>query len=162
MKLTAAFAALIALGAGLIASVKEGPAQGMLMTIEVSYDNARPRRPQGEVNTLRDINKAIDGCWQFPAVDDGRQPVDVIFQVSFKRSGELFGKPRVVKFSREVSQKERERFYLAVVEAIDRCAPMPFTEQMGGAVAGRTLHFRLIDSRNKKQADRQWLTTKTS
>ena len=162
MRVAAVLAALIALGAGFLVSAKEGRAQGMLMTIEVSYDNARPRRPQGEVNTLRDVNKAIDGCWQFPAVDDGRQPVDVIFQVSFKRSGELFGKPRVVKFSREVSQGERERFYHAVVEAIDRCAPMPFTDSMGGAVAGRTLHFRLMDSRNKKQADTQWLTTKTS
>ena len=89
-------------------------------------------------------------------------PVDPIFQVSFKRSGELFGKPRVIKFSREVSPQERERFYRAVVEAIDRCSPMPFTDSMGGAIAGRTLQIRLIDSRNQKKAGREWLTPKTS
>ena len=132
------------------------------MTIDIGNNNPHPQRPDGTVNTLQDLNKAIHGCWQFPQVDQGRQPVDVIFQVSFKRSGELFGKPRVVKFSREVSPQERERFYQAVVEAIDRCSPMPFTESMGGAIAGRTLHFRLIDSRNKRQADTQWPTTKAS
>ena len=68
---------------------------------------------------------------------------------SFKRSGELFGKPHVVRFSREVSQAERERFNLAVVEAVDRCSPMPFTESMGGAIAGRVLRIRFIDSRKK-------------
>ena len=95
------------------------------MTIDIRVNNPHPQRPDGKVDTLQDLNKAIHGCWQFPQVDEGRQPVDAIFQVSFKRSGELFGKPRVVKFSREVSPQERERFYLAVVEAIDRCSPMP-------------------------------------
>jgi hypothetical protein len=157
-------AALVALGAGLAGFAGAGFAQGggLLMTIDIEGNNPEPQRPAGRVNTLQDISKAVHGCWRFPPVDQGRQPVDVIFQVSFKRSGELFGKPRVVKFSREVSPQERERFYLAVVEAIDCCSPMPFTESMGGAIAGRTLHFRLIDSRNKKQADTQWLTMKTS
>jgi hypothetical protein len=158
----ALFAALLTLGAGLVGSAQPvRAAGGMLMTIEVTNDNPRPQRPHGQLNTLREILRAISRCWAFPAVDDGRQPVDVIFQLSFKRSGELFGKPRVVKFSREVSQRERERFYQAVVEAIDRCSPMPFTDTMGGAIAGRTLQIRIIDSRNKRQAATQWLTTKS-
>jgi hypothetical protein len=136
-------------------------AQGMLMSIELRSDNPRPRGPVGKVNDLIQIQAALADCWRFPPVDEGRAPVDVIFTVSFKRSGELFGKPRVVKFSREVSDAERGRFYQAVVEAIDRCTPMPFTDSMGGAVAGRTLHIRFIDSRNRKQAEGLWLTGKS-
>jgi hypothetical protein len=151
-----------ALAAMLLAVPGGARAQGMLMTIEITNNNPRPHSPDGKVKTLQEVLKAIAGCWQFPPVDEGRVPVDPIFQVSFKRSGELFGKPRVIKFSREVSPQERERFYRAVVEAIDRCAPMPFTDSMGGAIAGRTLQIRLIDSRNQKKAGREWLTTKTS
>src|SRR3954466_7466721 len=136
-------------------------AQGMLMSIDLRSDNPHPRRPVGKVNDLIEIQAALADCWQFPPVDEGRAPVDVIFTVSFKRSGELFGKPRVVKFSRELSDAERGRFYQAVVEAIDRCAPMPFTDSMGGAVAGRTFHIRFIDSRNRKQAEGLWLTGKS-
>ena len=157
----AVVAALVALGAGAAGFATPGRAQGMLMSIELRYDNPRPRQPVGKVNDLIEIQAALANCWQFPPVDEGRAPVDVIFMVSFKRSGELFGKPRVVKFSREVSNAERERFYQAVVEAIDRCSPMPFTESMGGAIAGRTLHVRFIDSRKRKQADTQWLTKKS-
>jgi len=154
--------ALIALGAGLVVCPQASRASGgMLMSIDLRYDNPRPRRPAGQVNDLIEIQAALADCWQFPPVDEGRAPVDVVFTVSFKRSGELFGKPRVVKFSREVSDAERERFYQAVAEAIDRCSPMPFTESMGGAVAGRTFHIRFIDSRKRKQVRVTWPTTKS-
>jgi len=157
----AALIALMALGAEFAARPQVSLASGMLMSIDFRSDNPRPRRPVGQVNDLIQIQAALADCWQFPPADEGRAPVDVIFTVSFKRSGELFGKPRVVKFSREVSDAERGRFYQAVAEAIDRCSPMPFTDQMGGAVAGRTLHIRFIDSRKRKQADMQWLTGKS-
>jgi hypothetical protein len=156
----AALTALIAAvaghaGAGLAAG-------GALLTIEISYSNRDPQRPTAAVNTLQDLMQAIADCWSFPPVDDGRQPVDPVFQVSFKRSGELFGKPRVVRFSRDVSPEERGRFYTAVAEAIDRCSPMPFTESMGAAVAGQPFLIRLIDARKRKQARITWLITKTS
>jgi hypothetical protein len=139
-----------------------GVGGGLLMTITVGFDNPRPQRPEGPVNTLREMLQAIAGCWRFPPGDDRRQPVDPVFQVSFKRSGELFGKPRVIRFSRDVTPEERGQFYTAVAEAIDRCSPLPFTESMGGAVAGRTLLIRIIDARKRKQAETSWLTTKTS
>jgi hypothetical protein len=155
-------AALIALCAGIaVCPQASRAAGGMLMSIELRYDNPRPRGPVGQVSDLIEIQAALADCWQFPQIDEGRAPVDVIFSVSFKRSGELFGKPRVVKFSREVSQAERERFYQAVVEAVDRCSPMPFTDTMGGAIAGRTLHIRFIDSRKRKQAETPWPTEKS-
>ena len=162
MRGAALSAALIALGTGLVACPQPSRASGgMLMSIELRYDNPRPRRAERPVNDLVQIQAALADCWQFPPVDEGRAPVDVVFTVSFKRSGELFGKPRVVKFSRAVSDAERERFYQAVAEAIDRCSPMPFTDSMGGAVAGRTFHIRFIDLRKRKQADTQWLTEKS-
>jgi hypothetical protein len=155
-------AALIALGAGLVVCPQASRASGgILMSIDLTYENSRARRPERPVNDLVQIQAALADCWKFPPVDDGRSPVDVIFELSFKRSGELFGKPRVVKFSREVSQAERERFNLAVVEAVDRCSPMPFTDSMGGAVAGRVLRIRFIDSRKRKQVRVTWPTEKS-
>ena len=90
-----------------------------------------------------------------------RQPVDLTFQVSFKRSGELFGKPRAIQFAHEVTPQERDRYYQAVAEAVERCSQMPFTDRMGGAVAGRTFRVNFIDARNRKQAEVSWLITKT-
>ena len=159
---TALAAALIALGAVLVVCPQASRASGgILMSIDLTYENPRARRPERPVNDLVQIQAALADCWKFPPVDDGRSAVDVIFELSFKRSGELFGKPRVVRFSREVSQAERERFHLAVVEAVDRCSPMPLTDSMGGAIAGRVLRIRFIDSRKRKQVRVTWPTEKS-
>src|SRR3954453_9640247 len=104
-------------------------------------------RPPGSIHTQKTLLAPLAACSNPPPVDRERHPLVLTFKVSFKRSGELFGKPRVINFARAVTDDERQGYYLAVAEAIDRCSPMPFTEQMGGAVAGRTFRINFIDAR---------------
>jgi hypothetical protein len=132
-----------------------------VLTIVISRSNPEPVRPTAPINTLRDLQIAFAGCWSPPPLDGERQPVDLTFQVSFKRSGELFGKPRTILFASAVTDKERELYYTAVAEAVDRCAQMPFTESMGGAAAGRQYRINFIDRRNSKKAEVSWLTRKS-
>jgi hypothetical protein len=152
--------ALAALAGSLICA-DAARAQGMNLLIEIRRSNPLPSRPRAAVNTLQDLMAAFVGCWSPPPLDPERAPVDLTFQVSFKRSGELFGKPRTVQFARAVTQEERERYYTAVAEAVGRCAQMPFTESMGGAVAGRTFRINFIDARNRKQAEGSWRLRKS-
>ena len=144
-------AALVA-SATLMMAAGAALAQGTILTIEINRSNARPHGPTGSINTLQDLMAAFAGCWAPPPADTSRGPVDLTFQVSFKRSGELFGKPRAINFARAVTNKEREIYYRAVAEAVDRCAQMPFTESMGGAVAGRPFRVNFLDRRNSRKA----------
>ena len=148
-------------GAAAIACPGTAVAQGTILSIEIRGQNGNPVRPTAPVNNLQDLMQAFARCWSPPPIDTSRQPVDLTFQVSFKRSGELFGKPRAIQFAHEVTPQERERYYQAVAEAVERCSQMPFTDSMGGAVAGRTFRVNFIDARNRKQADVSWLITKT-
>jgi hypothetical protein len=150
------------LGAAAVACPGTVLAQGTILQIEIRGQNNAPVRPTEPINTLQDLSQAFARCWSPPPVDTARQPVDLTFQVSFKRSGELFGKPRAIQFARPITPEERGRYYTAVAEAVERCSQMPFTDQMGGAVAGRTFRVNFIDARNRKQAGVSWLTTKTS
>jgi hypothetical protein len=152
----------VVLGAAAVASPVTAAAQGMILSIEIRGQNANPVRPTAPINNLQELMQALARCWSPPPADTSRQPIDLTFQVSFKRSGELFGKPRAIQFAREITQEERERYNLAVAEAVERCSQMPFTDQMGGAVAGRTFRVNFIDARNRKQADVSWLTLKTN
>ena len=136
-------------------------AQRTTLQILIRGTNGNPTRPVSPVNNLQELSAAFAACWSPPPADRERGPVDVIFQVSFKRSGELFGKPRIVEFVRPVTPEERGRYYAAVAEAIDRCSQMPFTDQMGGAVAGRVFRVNFIDMRNRKQAEVPWLIEKS-
>ena len=156
MKRVLALAAL-----GLIAAAGLAHAQGTILSIEIRGTNVNPTRPKAPVNNLQELMAAFAGCWSPPPLDRARQPVDLTFQVSFKRSGELFGKPRTIQFARPIAPEERERYYTAVAEAVDRCSQMPFTDSMGGAVAGRTFRVNFIDRRNSRKAEVPWLTMKS-
>jgi hypothetical protein len=152
----------LAAGGALFGIPEAAFAQFQTLIIGINGENPEPVRPTAPVNNLQDLMRAFRGCWSPPPVDSSRQPVDLIFRVSFKRSGELLGKPPFIEFVREVTPEQRALYYTAVAEAIDRCSKMPFTESMGGASAGRVFRINFVDGRNRKQAEVSWLTTKTS
>jgi len=155
-------AAPLLLAALLLASGADiASAQYTVLTIIITRSNPEPVRPTAAINTLRDLQIALAGCWAPPPLDSEQAPVDLTFQVSFKRSGELFGKPRAILFARPVTDKEREIYYRAVAEAVERCAQMPFTEAMGSAAAGRLFRVNFQDRRNTKRAGSTWQSARS-
>jgi len=132
---------------------------GTILLITTHVSNAEPKRPSAPIDNLKDLSRAFIGCWSPPPVDPNRPRLDLTFQVSFKRSGELFGKPTAVLFAREVTPEERARYYEAVAAAVELCSQMPFTESMGAAVAGRYFRVTFLDRRDVKNAEgKEWAT----
>ena len=132
--------------------VGDAVAQGEDQRLWIRFgDNPNPIRPTRPIDTLAGLATALRQCWSPPPLGAERT-VDVGFHISFKRSGELFGKPRTVMFAHDLSPERRDKYHLAVAEALDRCSNLPFTDGLGGAVAGRKLRVLLIDMRNKKES----------
>lgn len=106
--------------------------------------------PSGEevpkqVDTLNDITRAMQACWRPTSVRYSGQSVTI--RISFKRNGEVLGKPMITHYREgEPDAANREAFTQAVREALARCSPMPFTDKLGAAVAGRPFTFRFVDS----------------
>ena len=114
-----------------------------------------------QLNTIRDVVLAIHRCWPPPPADNAA-PIDITVIVSFNREGAILGHPRISYESQEATDNDRIAYRVAVMEALQRCTPMPFTESLGGAVAGRPF---AIPFRNKKypprsQEKRAWLLPK--
>jgi hypothetical protein len=143
-----ALLAVIALGGTLMLPTR-AVAQGMVLFIEITKPNPVPTKPSAPIDSIQDLLGALSKCWSPP---DGT-PEDVTFQISYKRTGELFGKPLVITFTRPVTPELRARYYTAVAEALDRCSSLPFTERMGGATAGRVLRINILDRRNAERAE---------
>jgi hypothetical protein len=92
---------------------------------------------QGEqVNTLHDLFVRLHSCWKPPPPANAR-PIDITVVVSFNRAGEILGHPRITYESKDATDNDRLQYRIAVMEALQRCSPMPFTEAMAGAAAGR-------------------------
>lgn len=88
------------------------------------------------VNTIRDVFVRLGRCWKPPPPSKAR-PIDITVVVSFNRAGEILGHPRITYESKDASDNDRLQYRVAVMEALQRCTPMPFTETMAGAAAGR-------------------------
>ena len=105
------------------------------------------------LNTLHDVIAALRACWAPPPMDQSRPGMQITVQMSFRRNGELFGQPRITFESVGASDDERLAYRIAVAKMLKRCAPLPFTDALGNAIAGRPFTMRLTDNRKLKQAE---------
>jgi len=116
----------------------------------------------GQVNTIREAIAWISNCWKAPPLSSAN-PIDITVVVSFNRAGEILGHPRITYESEQANDNDRLQYRVAVMETLQRCTPMPFTESMAGAVAGRPFAFRFQNRKRSPQTPekRAWLIPKT-
>jgi hypothetical protein len=118
-----------------------------------------PAQP-AQVNTIAEIFARIRTCWRPPAPSSAHQGVEITVIVSFNRNGQIIGRPRVTHESEQADDHDRLMYRIAAMEALQRCTPMPFTESMAGAIAGRPLAIRFQNHKPPAIEKRAWLTPK--
>jgi hypothetical protein len=114
-----------------------------------------------QLDNLSDLMERLRSCWQPPP--KGRaNPIDITVIVSFTREGAILGHPKITYESAEATDNDRLMYRIAVMETLQRCAPLPFTEGLGGAVAGRpfAIRFGIRKLPPKPVEKRAWLTPK--
>ena len=110
----------------------------------VACSAAAPAQP-AQVNTIRDVYERLRTCWKPPPL--AHPDIDITVIVSFNRAGQILGHPRITYESEQADDNDRMMYRVAVMEALQRCTPMPFTDAMAGAAAGRPF---AIQFRNRK------------
>jgi len=108
---------------------------------------AAAQKTQAPLNTLKAIGAALQQCWVPPPLNRARPGMQITVRMSFKRNGELLGPPNITFQSVGASEDERLAYRMAVTEMLTRCMPLPFTDSLGNAVAGRPFTMRFIDRR---------------
>jgi hypothetical protein len=122
-----------------------------------------PARSQpAQVNTLREMFAALRSCWKPPPASRASPGIDITVIVSFNRAGDIIGHPKITYESEQATDNDRLVYRVAVMEALQRCTPMPFTDSMGGAIAGRPLAIQFHNRKPSPQPTekRAWLTPK--
>ena len=110
------------------------------------------QQPAAPLNTIAEVFAALEACWIPPALEQARAGMQITVMLSFKRNGELLGKPRITYETPGASDDERTSYRVAMAQALRRCTPLRFSDALGGALAGRPLTMRFIDNRKLKQA----------
>jgi hypothetical protein len=119
------------------------------------------RAEPAQVDNIKEAYARFGRCWKPPPVSKAN-PIDITVIVSFNRAGEIIGHPRITYESKEATDNDRLMYRIAVMETLQRCTPMPFTEGMAGAIAGRPFAIQFHNRKRPPQPaeKRAWLTPK--
>ena len=144
-----------------MASPRTGPfvwfAAALLWLAWAAHAQAQPE----QIDTIKDVYAKLYSCWRPPPASRAN-PIDITVIVSFNREGAILGQPRITYESANAGDNDRVAYRIAVMETLQRCTPLPFTEGLGGAVAGRRFAVRFWTRKTPpKPAERKaWLSPK--
>ena len=117
-------------------------------------DAAKYQKPDHDLGTIGDLFSALRACWSPPPADAARQGMQMSVLFSFKRSGEMIAAPRVTYATPGAPAELRDTYLKAINASLGGCTPLPFTKDLGGAIAGRPIMIRYVDNRTlQKQSD---------
>jgi hypothetical protein len=128
-----------------------------LWNVSAASAQAGPER----IDNIQGVFERLYACWKPPPASRANE-MDITVVVSFMRDGNINGQPKITYESEQASDNDRLEYRIAVMEALQRCTPLPFTEGMAGAIAGRpfAVLFRHRKPPPQPTEKRAWLTTK--
>ena len=127
-----------------------------------SASMASAQTGSGEVDSIKDVLAKLGTCWRPPPPSRANPDVDITVVVSFRRDGTILGHPKITYESERATDNDRLMYRIAVMEALQRCTPMPFSEGMAGAVAGHPFAIKFHNRKTPPQPieKRAWLLQK--
>ena len=132
-------------------------AAALVWLASAAHAEDQPQR----LDTIKDVFAKLHSCWR-PPLGSGVSQLDITVVVSFNREGAILGQPRITFETAGAGDSDRIAYRIAVMETLQRCTPLPFTEGLGGAIAGRPLAvtFRTRKRPPKPEEKRAWLIQK--
>jgi len=96
----------------------------------------RPCHSTDPVDTIKEMSEAIYACWKPPP---GTAGMSLTLRFSLRRNGTLIGQPRATYSDLGTDQRLSRAFVASILKALDDALPLPFSDSMGRAIAGRML-----------------------
>lgn len=124
--------------------------QNLQLTVESvppQGDAAKYQKPGHDLDSIGDLFATLRSCWSPPPADAAREGMQMSVRFSFKRTGEIIGAPRVTFATAGASAEVRATYLKAINASLNACAPLKFTGNLGGAIAGRPIAIRYVDNR---------------
>jgi hypothetical protein len=95
-------------------------------------------RRSGPVDLPPEVGPSIAACWRAPHQGD-----QITVQLSFRRDGSIFGKPRV-NYVKSVDSSSTQALTQSIFNALDACLPLQFTPRLAANIAGQVFVIRFI------------------
>jgi hypothetical protein len=97
---------------------------------------AAPEKPAAN---MRDLQAHFIQCFQTP---QGMEKMQGTFHFSLNRDGGLIGPPRIAWLQLDKRHQSQAQLEQRLVEAFNRCIPVPLSKEMSRMTPGNLLYFR--------------------
>ena len=125
--------------------------QNLQLTVETvppQGEAAKYQKPGHDLDSIGDLFAALRSCWSPPEAASAREGMQMSVRFSFKRTGEIIGTPRLTFATAGAPAEARATYLKAINASLAACAPLKFTGNLGGAIAGRPIAIRYVDNRD--------------
>ena len=95
-------------------------------------------RRSGPIDFPPQVGPSIAACWRAPHEGD-----QITVQLSFRRDGSIFGKPRV-NYVKPMNGSSTQALTESIFQAIDACLPLQFTPLLAANIAGQVFVIRFV------------------
>jgi hypothetical protein len=119
-----------------------------VQTVPPQDDKAQYQKPDHDLDTIGDLFAALRSCWSPPPADSARENMQMTVRFSFNRSGAMIGAPRMTYATAGAPADVRAAYLKAINASLNACAPLKFSDGLGGALAGRPIAIRYVDNRD--------------
>lgn len=135
---------------------------GTLLTSLLLIGSAANAEP---ASTLAELSARLNACTRVLAIPPEAMGSEMTILLSIKRDGSLQGLPRIT-YSHLTGDKSAQRAFVGgTLTSVAKCFPLPITDSLGGAVAGRPFRLRIVgrprerDTQNERVHLSDWLPT---
>ena len=119
-----------------------------VQTVPPQDDKAQYQKPDHDLDNIGDLFAALRSCWSPPPADSAREDMQMTVRFSFNRSGGIIGAPRLTFATAGAPADVRATYLKAINASLTACAPLKFSDGLGGALAGRPIAIRYVDNRD--------------
>jgi hypothetical protein len=121
-----------------------GPLLTASMALTILPAHAAP------VDNLATLWRTLGSCARIESVPAPSLGSEVTVLFSLKRDGSLLGQPRITHSRLLGDPADQRAFMAAALTAVAKCLPIPVTDGLGGAIAGRPLRLRLTSHKPER------------
>jgi hypothetical protein len=100
---------------------------------------------------ISEMGPILSTCLELPPADKVRTGMRVTLKFAFKRDGELLAPPRFTYTTHEAPPDIKAAYREAALDMLKRCTPLPITDSLGRAIAGRPFVVPIIEARTEQK-----------
>ena len=124
-----------------------------VLKVEGHVGPSEPLDRDHPADRLDELGPLLSKCLELPPDDEARAGMQVTLKLAFRRNGELLAEQRFTYATHEAPEDVKAAYHDAAMNMLKRCTPLPISERLGGAIAGRPFVIPIVETRKEKKAE---------